>query len=115
MDVDVSDRSLKRTLEDDVESPRRYGAEMAKKIQLRLEALRAAESLADFWPPLSGPERCHSMKGDLAGLFSLDLKHPFRLLLRPTDKRLEAASSNEKERWASIKAVTIVDIEDTHG
>ena len=46
--------------------------------------------LVDFWPPNSGPERCHELKGDLAGVFSIDLKQPYRLLFRtdrgqPTD------------------------------
>ncbi len=43
---------------------REYGVNMAKKLALRLAALYAADSLADFWPPNSGPERCHELKGD---------------------------------------------------
>lgn len=48
MKIEIPDRRLKKALEDDKECKRRFGAEMAKKIRLRLAALEAAESLADF-------------------------------------------------------------------
>lgn len=116
MQVYISNKKLKRTIEDDAERIKRFGAEMAKKIKLRMEALAAAETLAVFWPPGSGPERCHELKGDLAGTFSMDLKHPYRLLFWPVDvqKGLEEAA-DEKQRWQAINAVEIVSIEDTHG
>src|SRR5256885_7561644 len=74
MDIEIPDRKLKKALENQKECRRRFGPEMAKKIQLRLAALQAADSLVDFWPPSSGPERCHELTGNLAGTFSLDLK-----------------------------------------
>lgn len=83
MEIEIPDRKLKKALEDEKECRTRFGAEMAKKIRLRLAALEAAESLADFWPPSSGPERCHELKGNLAGTFSMDLKQPYRLLFNP--------------------------------
>ena len=51
MDIYVDDNSLRKAMEDEGLSRRRYGADMAKKLKLRLTALLAAESLADFWPP----------------------------------------------------------------
>jgi plasmid maintenance system killer protein len=115
MIIHVADRKLKEALEDDKECRRRFGSEMAKKIKLRLTALRAAESLADFLPPLSGPERCHELKADLAGTFSIDLKHPYRLLLQPSKPTTGQAEQDLKARWRAIEAVNIVGIEDTHG
>ena len=115
MDVEIADRKLKRALEDNRECTRRYGAEMAQKIRLRMTALHAADSLADFWPPLKGPERCHELKGDLKGTFSIDLKHPYRLLFRAVEPEKQSSSENEKDRWSTIKTITILDIEDTHG
>jgi plasmid maintenance system killer protein len=88
---------------------------MAKKIQIRMAALAAAESLVDFWPPSSGPERCHGLKADLAGTFSIDLKHPYRLLFKPTDPEHSSAAKDEKARWAAIKSIVVTGIEDTHG
>ena len=76
MEIRVRDNRLKAALEDESVCKRRYGSDMAKKLKVRLTALRAAESLADFWPPMSGPERCHELKADQSGKFSVDLKQP---------------------------------------
>jgi plasmid maintenance system killer protein len=88
---------------------------MMKKIMMRLNELRAAVSLADFWPPNSGPERCHELKGERAGVFSIDLKQPFRLLFVPIEENVPEDRSDEQKRWASITKIEIVGIEDTHG
>ena len=109
MEVIISSKKLKRTIEDDKERIRRFGPEMAKIIRRRMGALVAAESLAVFWH--DGPERCHELKGDLAGTFSMDLKHPYRLLFIPVDFEEKA---DGKQRWESIKAINIIGIEDTH-
>jgi len=115
MQVQISNKKLKRAIEDDAERTKRFGAEMAKKIQLRMGALVAAESLAVFWPPNSGPERCHELKGSLAGTFSMDLKHPYRLLFWPVDAPNYVGAEDEKQRWQAIKAIEIISVEDTHG
>lgn len=86
---------------------------MAKKLQLRIAALRAAESLADFWPPKSGPERCHELKGERTGTFSVDLKQPYRLLFRPADE--PDGNLGEQQRWNLITGIELLGIEDTHG
>jgi proteic killer suppression protein len=115
MDLYVSNNRLRASLEDDTTRTRRYGRAMSQKLRLRLAALHAAESLADFWPPNSGPERCHELKGDLARLFSVDLKPPYRLLFRPIEANRPVDRSDEQQRWKSVTAVEIVRIEDTHG
>ena len=115
MEIHVSNNRLRERLADDTTRTRRYGRAMSKKLGLRLASLRAAESLADLWPPNSGPERCHELKGDLAGLFSIDLKHPYRLLFRPVEANRFADRSDEQQRWKTITAVDVVAIEDTHG
>jgi plasmid maintenance system killer protein len=115
MEIYISDNKLKAALEDEATCKRRYGMDMTKKLRLRLAALRAAESLADFWPPMSGPERCHELRGDLAGTFSIDVKQPYRLLFAPVEADAPKDRSDEQERWRSIKAVDILRIEDTHG
>ena len=87
---------------------------MAKKLMLRLVALRAAGSLADFWPPKSGPERCHELKGERANTFSIDLKQPYRLLFKSHSDAVPVDRSDEQQRWKSITAINILAIEDTH-
>src|SRR5580698_8770984 len=114
MEILVSDKRLRKVIDDDAACRRQYGADMAKKLALRLAALRAADSLADFWPPKSGPERCHELKGDRAGTFSVDLKQPYRLLFEPYEATAVPDRSEERLRWKSITAIHILGIEDTH-
>jgi proteic killer suppression protein len=114
MDVEIANKKLKKILEDDVERQKRFGADMAKKIKIRLGGLAAAVSLADFWPPKSGPERCHELKGDRAGIFSIDVKQPYRILFKPVfDDDLFGLDEN-MPYWNGIQRVTIIGIEDTH-
>lgn len=114
MIVEIPNRKLKRWIENDSERRKHFGSEMAQKIKLRMDALVAAESLAVFYPPNSGPERCHELKGSLSGTFSMDLKHPYRLLFTPVEDEKRNKPQNELQRWREIEIVTIVGIEDTH-
>ena len=70
MELFISDKKLQYAVEEDGLRGR-YGADMAKKIAMRLAAFGPAESLGDFWPPKSGPERCQELIGELAGNFPL--------------------------------------------
>ena len=106
---------LRAALENEAVCQRQYGRGMTKKIMMRINELRAANSLADFWPPKSGPERCHELTGDLAGTFSIDVKQPYRLLFIPMEENAPKDRSDERKRWASITKIEIVAIEDTHG
>jgi proteic killer suppression protein len=115
MEIATKDPGLKAALEDEAVCKRDYGTDTAKKIKLRHAELRAAETLEDFWPPKSGPGRCHELVGDLAGVFSIDLNQPYRLLFKPIEENPPKDRSNEKARWANIKAIDILRIEDTHG
>lgn len=120
MEILAKNRKLKVSLEQEAVRKKRFGVAMSKKLRVRLGALRAAESLATFWPPKSGPERCHELKGNLAGVFSIDLVQPYRLLFRPIEENppedfSSEDRSNEQDRWASITVIEILEIEDTHG
>src|SRR5687767_11338851 len=128
VEIFSKDKKLSKAMQDEKERLRSYGKDMAKKLQLRLAEIRAAESLADFWPPKSPPARCHELVGGLAGTFSIDLKQPYRLLFRPVEDIPASDTGNqaptddspqsetgEKARWASIKAIELVSVEDTHG
>ena len=81
----------------------------AKRIQQRLKDLRAAETLADM---RYLPGRCHELRENLAGLLSLDLDHPYRLLFHPAAGG-EAGPGGGLD-WSAVKAVTIVSVTDTH-
>lgn len=112
MVIFFSNNKLKRSVENDVERRKRFGVDMANKINLRMEGLQAAKNLADFLPPYSGPERCHELHGVLKGIFSIDLKNPYRLLFKPTENQQK--ETYNLQDWEKINEVTIMGIEDTH-
>jgi proteic killer suppression protein len=112
VDLVVANKKLREALELQSSAQKQYGKDMAKKLHLRRDALAAADSLADFWPPNRKPERVHELKGDLKGLFSVDLAQPYRLLFKAIDV---IDDDDELTRWKSIKRIELVSIEDTHG
>ena len=115
MEILTKDKKLREALQNEAVCEKYFGAAMAKKLNLRIAVLRAAETLATFWPPKSGPERCHELKGDRAGTFSVDLNQPFRLLFKPVEESPSQDRANQKERWDAITELYLISIEDTHG
>ncbi|MHB1936776.1 MAG: hypothetical protein ACYCOR_09330 [Acidobacteriaceae bacterium] len=114
MVVTVSDNKLRKVLEDEAVAQKQLGVDMAKKLSLRVAALKAAASLADFWPPKTPPERCHELHGAVLGRFTVDLKQPYRLVFTPVDEKPPQDRSNEQERWSLITKINLLSIEDTH-
>jgi plasmid maintenance system killer protein len=82
LEVSFDDPRLRRLCESEKELRKQCGIVRAKKIQVRLATLRAAETLADM---RQLPGRCHELVGDRAGQLSLDLDHPYRLLFHPAE------------------------------
>lgn len=91
-----------------------YGERQAKKITMRLASLCSAVNLREFWPPERLPERCHELKGDRKGEFSMDLDHPFRLIFQPSHRPIPQLPEGGTD-WSQITAITILRVEDTHG
>lgn len=89
-----------------------HGVIRAQKIRRRLAELRAAQCLQDFWPPKSGPSRCHELtKGERKGQLSMDLDHPYRLIFVPQQISLKEDGGLN---WRQVTAVTILGVENTH-
>ena len=113
MEVEFIKARLKKGLEDKRSLQKKYGKECAKKIQVRILSLIAAENLHVFDLPKSKskskPERCHELIGKRAGEFALDLSHPFRLIFKPNNQ-LESFTD-----WRLIDSITILKVEDYHG
>jgi plasmid maintenance system killer protein len=91
-----------------------HGDRRARLIMRRMEVLRAADCLKDFWPPNSGPERCHELVGDRAGQLSMDLDHPYRLIFTP-DHDPHPTRPEGGLDWQQVTAIIIFGVEDTHG
>jgi len=113
MNITFKTKKLQKLFNQHKEMIRKYGERRAKLMQLRLGQLHAAQSLADLGPPYSGPARCHQLKGNRAGTFSVDLEHPYRLLFCPDHDPVPTREEGGFD-WLQITAIKILGVEDTH-
>lgn len=108
MEVRYADPDLRDLCASDRDLRKKYGAEGARKIGMRLRALEAAESIDDL---MCMPGRCHPLKGAYyGGCFAFVLHAGWRLVFRPM--------TEEERRIAEIDdepAALIIEIIDYHG
>ena len=88
---------------------REYGHERGGKIQLRLDQLSAARTLAEI---ASLPAaRCHELQGDRQGQLAMDLVHPWRLIFTPLEFVEKESGGLD---WSKVEAIAIDEIVDYH-
>ncbi|MDH5638001.1 MAG: killer suppression protein [Nitrospinota bacterium] len=114
MDISFRNKKLEKELSEEKKLTKIHGSLRAKKIRIRLEEFRVALCLMDFWPPKSGPGRCHELTGNRKGQLSVDLDHPYRLIFVP-DHNPMPLHDNEGLDWSKVTSIKIMGIEDTHG
>jgi len=88
-----------------------YGPECALKIQRRLDELKAADCLEDL-RNLPGA-KCHELKADREGQFSVYLEHPKRLIFVP-DHEPVPVGTNGGIDWQQVTRVLVLEIVDYH-
>ncbi len=89
---------------------KKYGTKRAKRIRQRLDNLQAATVLEDM---RNLPGRCHELRHDCAGQFSLDLDHPYRLIFEPADDPIPLKPDGGID-WTQVRAIRIIGVKDTH-
>lgn len=104
MIVEYKNRKLQKSLQNYEEARKRYGSEMAKLIILRIEQLIAAQNLSDVSKIPAA--RLHPLKGDRKGLWALDLKHPFRLIIRAVPEGNCSIADLESIKIIRVEEVT---------
>ena len=113
MDISFKSTKLEKEFNEGKRLKKVHGDLRAKKIGLRLAEFRAAISLNDFWPPKSGPGRCHELTGKRKGELSVDLDHPYRLIFVPNHEPVPLKPDGGLD-WKQVTAIMITEIEDTH-
>ena len=113
MDISFKNAKLGKEFNEGKRLEKIHGTIRARKIILRLKEFRAALSLHDFWPPKSGPGRCHELTGEMKGRLSVDLDHPYRLIFVPNHVPIPQKTDGGLD-WKQITAIQILGIEDTH-
>lgn len=82
-----------------------------KALKKRLIELNSANSLGDI---RSLPQaRCHELKGNLKGCFSVDLDGPYRLIFEPVTNPIPRKDDGGID-WGQITVIRIINIKDTH-
>lgn len=111
VELHFKSRKLRKQAESFRELVRAHGDHRAQLIRRRLDELDAASTLADI-AKLPRP-RCHELVGNLAGVLSVDLDHPYRLLFRPLADPPPSRTDGGLD-WGRVTAILILGIEDTH-
>lgn len=100
MDITYKSRKLEKICEDKKVSVKSYGIDMANKIKLRINEIRASDSVEEMIQYQIG--RCHALVGDRFEEYAVDLVQPFRLIFIKNDDTKQ------------IKVVKIMEIIDYH-
>lgn len=110
MKVTFKNKKLGELINNNKKLVRKYGPQNARLIVRRLNELKATESLGIMVKFRIG--RCHPLKGNLKGMYGLDLDHPDRLIIQPViDKNMDVSKLNLHE----IKEVIVWEVKDYHG
>ena len=111
MQITYANKKWAKLLGNKKEVLRTYGPDNGKRILLRLDQLGASDNLAEF---AKLPQtRVHELKADRDEQISVDVKHPYRLLLIPDHPETPRKPDGGLD-WNSISQVTILEVADTH-
>ncbi|WP_329133223.1 hypothetical protein OG552_15315 [Streptomyces sp. NBC_01476] len=109
MRVDFANARLRDTCATDKAMVRAFGPVRARRLQLRLQHLRVAESLAELRELGGHP---HELTGDRKGAIAVNLDGPYRLIMRPLDASGDVIAPPID--WGAVEAVVIDDVVDYH-
>jgi plasmid maintenance system killer protein len=110
VEVLFDDQTLRRDCNEEKALVRRFNRQRAKLVKRRLDDLRAAPNL-ETMRHLTG--RCHELTGDRKGQLSLDLDGPYRLIIRVAEAPIPAKADGGL-LWKEVKAISVVEVTDTH-
>lgn len=90
MKVEYKNRSIEKVCEDASVAERKYGNKMAEKIQMRIDQIRAAESVEKMIQYRIG--RCHQLHHNRQNQYAVDLVHPQRLVFEKRGDEIQIAN-----------------------
>lgn len=114
MEITFANKKLMKQMNDGREMVKVHGSKRTKKLQIVLTQLHAAPNLGAFAPPYSSPHRCHELIGNRKGQLSVDLDHPYRLILKPNHDPVPERSEGGLN-WQAVTEIKIIGVVDTHG
>ncbi len=112
MEIVFGSHKLQKTCNSERESGRKWGAQNARKVRQRLTELAAAATLADV--SRVPPVRLHQLRGNMAGKFAVDVKHPFRVVFEPANDPIPKKDDRGID-LVRITRIRVLSVEDYHG
>lgn len=98
MEIKYQTRSIEKVCTNATVAEKRYGLEMAEKIQMRIDQITAASSVEYLIQYHIG--RCHPLHHNRKNQFGMDLVHPMQLVF--------------EKNGADIQIANIIEIVDYH-
>ena len=89
LEISYKNNKIKKVCTDAKTSDIAYGKEMSEKIQMRIDEIRAADTVEDMIKFKIG--RCHSLKNNRKGQYAVDLVHPYRLVFEKHGNEIQVA------------------------
>lgn len=92
MKIEYKNRRIEKVCTIFEEAQKKFNVETAQLLHQRIDQITAADSIDMLLPnPLAhkGIGRCHPLKGDMDGMYAMDLKYPYRLVFTEKDRVLK--------------------------
>ena len=93
MKVEYRNRSIEKVCTIASVAERSYGRQMADKIQLRIDQIKAADTVEQMIQ--YGIGRCHPLHQNRKNQYAVDLVHPMRLVFEKKGNEIQIANSIE--------------------
>ena len=90
MDITYKTRKLEKICTNAGMAEKAYGREMAEKIHMRIDQIRAADTIEMMVQFRIG--RCHPLTHNRKGQFAVDLVHPYRLVFEKRGTEVQIAN-----------------------
>ena len=90
MKIEYKNRSIEKVCTDAAVAEKKYGFEMAVRIQQRIDQIRAVETVEEMIRFKIG--RCHPLQGNRKNQFAVDLVHPQRLVFEKKGDEIQIAN-----------------------
>lgn len=110
MELSFKNNKLERQLTQPKQMAKAFG-QLARKIDQRVEDLKAADTLEDMRKISAA--RCHELSGNRKGELAVDVSSNYRLIFEPNHDPLPEKDDGGLD-WNEVTAIRILDVEDYH-
>lgn len=93
MDVEYRNKSIEKVCKNASVAEKKYGPEMAEKIQHRIDQIIAADSVEQMIQFHIG--RCHPLHQNRKNQYAVDLVHPMRMVFEKKGTEIQIAYITE--------------------